>query len=520
MLSALRCNPADAPWPGENLIDEKNPRPHLHGMARRRPRRAPPHRHPSRLRHPPPRSSFPPSPPPPINRGTASSSWTATKIPGPRPFPRTRISLIPPAPASIATARTRPSSSPPTTSAPLEQAHFLDLVENCRGPIAFAGVLLGHGESTDHAQPNEWVLRALLETAADDEFAPDLWAAASQAFPPAPSPALDPAEHAHLETVHAARHNPALPFDRYQFNFNEAKLEPGAWPATALDSAVTCPATFALKEFLGAESIAGWTPARQESVAVGTRAHIWLGRILGLGDRFAPAGSDRDDAPKLARELAAARRELEEWYRAEGLALPLWWESCLRKTAWATRRCLREVRGALAGGYCAMEQKLAVHVGTPSGSLPITGRIDIVISDRPSLTDARVRMFDFKTGRAQTPSVSTLHSGSGAQFAAYYLMARDAGAAEAAIGVIKPEERAREVFDVDDESALRAHFALLADLRRTRRFGRRGPLVTEFGICETLPLATVPIDPAILDQKAALFLIADPTASSTGASAA
>ena len=163
----------------------------------------------------------------------------------------------------------------------------------------------------------------------------------------------------------------------------------------------------------------------------------------------------------------------------------------------------------MAGNFCVTEQKLAVSVGTPGGPLPLKGRIDILISDRPDIAGARVRIFDFKTGRgAVPPSLATLERGYGAQFAAYYLMARDAGAADAVIGIIKPDSRALDVFAAADEPNLRARFAILAGLRQNLRFARRGPLVSEYGVCETLPLATVPIDPAILDQKAALFLLA------------
>jgi hypothetical protein len=396
----------------------------------------------------------------------------------------------------------------------LDQARFLDLIEHCRHPITFAGVLLDHTDSGDHVQPNEWVVRSLIETAPEDTFPPDLWTAGAQTFPPDPPPALDPAERAHLETVHSARHNGTMPFDRYQFNFHETRLEPSPWSATSLDEAVTCPATFALRELFNAQSTATWTPTRQEATAVGTRAHRWLGQILGTR---APHKSHESHSshkshlsPELAlpRELTTARAELQEWYAAENLPLPLWWETCLRKTAWATRRCLLEVLESVNGRYCFTEQKLAVAVRTPSGPLPLKGRIDILISDRPEIPNASVRMFDFKTGRGQAPTLSTLARGSGAQFAAYYLMARDAGAAEAVIGIIKPGERALDVFSAADEPALRAHFALLAELWRNLRFGRRGPLVDDYGVCETLPLATVPIDPAILDQKAALFLLA------------
>jgi len=387
----------------------------------------------------------------------------------------------------------------------LDQARFLDLLEHCRGAIAFAGVLLEQTEAGSDAQPNEWVLRALLESE-EGVFPPAIWAASAQSCAgPAPV-ALDDEERAHLSLVDGSRRNGTMPFDRYLFNFHETKLEPGAWSATDLDQAVTCPATFALREIF--DAAAPEPLLRAEGAAVGNRAHRWLGRILGLPDHLVAVKAGSNDEGKLAGELEAARRELEEWYRAEGLAMPMWWETCLRKTAWATRRCLREVRGRLDGEYCAMEQRLAVTVQTPRGPLLLKGRIDILISDRPEFAGARVRMFDFKTGRGAAPTLATLANGQGAQFAAYYLMARDAGAAEAVIGIIKPEERARDVFGPDDEDVLQARFGELAELRRTLRFGRRGAVVADYGACETLPMATVPIDPAILEQKAGIILFA------------
>jgi len=389
----------------------------------------------------------------------------------------------------------------------LDQARFLDLLEHCRGPIAFAGVLLDDSGEADYAQPNEWVLRALLETS-EEAFPPDLWAASAREWPPAPVPALEPDERVHIEMVHSARRNGTMPFDRYQFNYHESKLEPGAWAATKLDEAVTCPATFALRELFGAESTANWEPARAEAQAVGNRAHRWIERILALSNRLSAPSPAREDETKLARELAAARRELGEWFGAEDLPMPIWWETCLRKTEWATRRCLREVRELVAGDLCAVEQNMTVTVRTPGGPLPLKGRIDIMICDRPEIRGAAVRMFDFKTGRGDAPTLSSLDRGSGFQFAAYYLMARDSGAATAEIGIIKPEDRARVVFGTGDEGNLRSRYGPLAELRRTLRFGRRGPLVDEHGVCETLPLATTPIDPAILEQKAGLFLLA------------
>jgi hypothetical protein len=391
----------------------------------------------------------------------------------------------------------------------LDQARFLDLIEHCRGAIAFAGVLLEQMGDSDRAQPNEWVLRAMLET---EGFTPDFWTGSAKQCASATPPPLAEEERSHMEIVHSSRRNGTMPFDRYQFNFNASNIEPGTWSATDLDMAISCPATFALKQLFNAQTTADRTPAREEGTAVGNRTHRWLKRILGRGGH--PWRMDvpfKYDVP-LAAELSADRRELEAWYAAEGLPMPLWWETCLRKTEWAARRCLREVaEWLLEGKWCAVEQELAAKVRTPAGLLPLKGRIDLQISDGmgvPGDSVRTVRIFDFKTGRKGAPSLGTLGRGEGMQFAAYYLMARDSGVPEVYVFIIKPDDQTREVFGPRDEEALRARFARLVELRRTLRFGRRGPLVSEHGPCEALPMATTPIDPAILEQKAGLFLLA------------
>jgi hypothetical protein len=389
----------------------------------------------------------------------------------------------------------------------LEQARFLDLLEHCRHPVAFAGVLIHDAGTGEEAQPNEWVLRAMLESG-EDVWTPDFWSSRVQSLPAGPQPVLDPAEHAHLARVHANRRNGLMPFDRYHFDFHETKLMPGAWSPTDLDMAITCPATFALKTLLDAESTAGWSPSRNEGTVVGTHAHRWLGRALGLGDQLAPPRLAADAEARLLRELSATRLELEQWFGAEGLAVPLWWETCLRKTAWAARRCIREVRAWIDNRLCGVEQSLAVNVRTPTGPLLLKGRIDILISDQAEIRGAHLHLFDFKTGRGKAPSLSTLAQGSGGQFAAYYLMARDAGAVSAVIGIIKPEDAARTVLGPDDEEALRARMGVLAALQRDLRFGQAAAKNPDYGPSESLPLATVPIDPVILNQKASLVLYA------------
>jgi hypothetical protein len=396
----------------------------------------------------------------------------------------------------------------------IEEARFLELLEHCRGEIGFAGALLEQTESGAPAQPNEWVLRTLLETA-HGKSPIELWNQSARTSAPNDGK-LALAERKHLEIVHSSRRNGTMPFDRYQFDFNEARLDlsddlfliGGAWSVTDLDSAITCPATFALKKMFGAERAVWWSPARIEKIAVGNRVHRWLGHALGQGAEFSDVPSARDAERRLAQAAGASRRELEEWFASENLPLPLWWETCLRRAQWAARRCLREVLGAIDGGLCAVELNIKVAVETPLGTVPLKGRMDLVLSDKAELRDANVRIYDFKTGRGDVPSMKSLENGKGWQFAAYYLMARDAGAATASIGIVRSEGQPREVFGRSDEDDLRAHAGHFAELRRRMRFGRRGPLISEHGTTETLPLATTPIEKTVLEQKSALYLLA------------
>ena len=412
--------------------------------------------------------------------------------------------------ARLGLNRSRMESAPlPTTRdlRALEQARFLDLIEHCRHPVVFAGVLKAEAGEEAEAQPNDWVLRAVLETG-NGEWNPEFWAAAAQAGPPLPIPALEEEERAHLSRVFLARRNALMPFDRYHFNFNETTLIPGPWAATDLDRAAKTPATFALRALFNATSTAGWSPSREEGKAVGSLAHRWMRRAMRLTDQLAPSGPAAGAEARLSDEMNAARRELEEWFGEEGLTLPLWWETCLRKTAWAARRCVREVDGWLEARYCAMEHSLEMEVRTATGPLWLKGRIDILLSDRAGLQDAAVRIYDFKTGRGKAPTLTTLAQGDGGQFAAYYLMARDAGAASAVIGIIKPEQRAREVFSAPDEEEIRARLGVLAELQRNLRFGQAPEPSSSRGAREELPLATVPIDGATLSGKASLHLFA------------
>ncbi len=389
----------------------------------------------------------------------------------------------------------------------LDQAHFLDLIEHCGGGIVFAANARESGDAAREAYPNEWLIRCLIERHGSAKQAIAEWNRAIELC--TDDAKLLPAdERAHLEKVHASRMNAALPFDHYLFNFGKSKFVVRSWSAGKLDEALTCPATFALREIFDAESMreAAWT--RGESLVIGTRAHTWLARALDGSDDFKPLPRGDFFAP-LAAQVAAATQHLRECYESQNLQLPIWWESCLRKAAWVARRCLLAVTAINHGGFYAMEKKLRHEVKTAAGDLRLSGRFDLVLSDQPSLENARVNILDFKTGKTAAPTFATLAKGAGFQFAAYFLMARDAGAASASVGVIRHDMTTLDAFTDADEMALREAMEPLARLQRDLNFGRRGPLVEKWAVCEKLPMATLAIPREVLEKKAEAGLPAD-----------
>ncbi len=369
--------------------------------------------------------------------------------------------------------------------AAVEQSHFLDLLENCGGEIAFASVSAG-------AYPNEWVIRALVESG--EPAVLDFWQNALSVCPrpPATLPGRE-----RLACVHARRRDPKIPFDEYLFNFRGSSFVPGEWSATDLDKAARTPATFAIRKIFGAESAGEFL--RDERSAVGGRAHEWLREALGGGIEFAAFHPSARLAVAVAER---AETDLAERFGRERLALPLWWKSALRKAAWNAWRCLAALPAG--GGFFLMEYTLNGDIATSGGPLKLRGRVDLLLSDRPAVESAAVQVIDFKTGKSKPPTLSRLDKGEGFQFAAYFLLAKEAGAASASVGIVRPAGGFSPVFGEGDEMELRIKAGALAALQSNLDFGQLGPLVAEWGASEDLPMATTPISPRVLEAKAAL----------------
>ncbi len=435
--------------------------------------------------------------------------------------------------ADAGTAQTEPRRRHLLTSsdlAQLEHFRFLDILENSTGPLAFGGVARDPTELTRALYPNEWALRCLVEGGhlpAEGEQLLDRWRRATRRVERR-LPVLGKRDTTHLNAVFSRRRDPTAPFDEYFFNFDALtapdELPLGEeWSARELEAAWMRPATFALAKVFGVEP---WRDGareltRGEGWVIGRLVHRWLHDAL-RGSKEPRRLNDLDWRHALTTGLAQARAATETRLRAtasgnrvESASVPLWWQGVLHKADWAARRCLETLAEAARGGsgggarWLVLDREFHAELPTPAGRLRLRAHCDVLLLDRPEMTGAACQIIDIRTGSVPAsgvPTAAQIEGGRGLGEAALLFLAMEEGAVAdgSQASAIHPDAALVDVIGADAASALRPAMELLASRQRSLRFGQRGAIV-ESGHgardAEHLPLATTPVDPAVLEAK-------------------
>ena len=205
---------------------------------------------------------------------------------------------------------------------------------------------------------------------------------------------------------------------------------------------------------------------------------------------------------------------LQQLCHSLGKAIPDWWIS-----GWLNARYLARHLGEKIGRvedwkWMAAEFPIgregAVKIADEV-ELQLRGQIDLVLAqnDAPDFVGQKIWIVDYKTGSTKKLSTGELHDtlikGTTLQLGLYALALRERGAAEVSASILSSA-----VKDVAPQLAvteLASHtniFADLADMQRTGVFGMKGEVRAAFGYSATYPLATLPIDPDVLEDKWAL----------------
>ena len=169
----------------------------------------------------------------------------------------------------------------------------------------------------------------------------------------------------------------------------------------------------------------------------------------------------------------------------------------------AARELLARVYALPGARFGAVEVRLPEGATVPvgdAGRLPVSGLMDLVLSDRPGWSGARVEIVDYKTGSGSKLSARRMAStGLSLQLGVYLQAAISAGAA-GTVWMLKPEELPHRV-GMEDVDRASAKLAVLGVHLSTGVYGARTPDRTEFTHGFEWPLACAPIGWAVLEAK-------------------
>jgi hypothetical protein len=281
-----------------------------------------------------------------------------------------------------------------------------------------------------------------------------------------------------------------------------------------LERMVSSPAMIWMKRYLGVE--APEDSANPWPATTGKWVHHWLATIIEARDGKIflafPTLTKIDERIRFAAdERSAALRRL---CGLAGKVVPDWWSSAWLNARYLARHLGAKIAGAKGWNWIATELAVgregAVKIAD-GVKLELHGQIDLALAenDACSFAGEKIWIVDYKTGSDKELKNSDLHDslvkGTTLQLGLYALAIRELGAAEVSVSIVslRVKNIAPQLSVVD----LAPHtdvFADLAGMQRTGIFGMKGEIRPAFGYSTPYPLATLPIDNDILEDKWAL----------------
>lgn len=383
--------------------------------------------------------------------------------------------------------------------AALERAGWRALARDTTAGLTFSAALFAEEEPELRLAPNSWLERVLWAQGRVNA-ATGLEAAFAQLATAAPAPetAVPGDLNTWLATLNGRR-DPARPFDGHFFCADPALTAPDKLSAKLIERGVQDPAVLWFEAVLRAPRVA-WEPfVRAPRKILGQQAHALLAAALHPADGaqgFGTLPSASEAADRLARALVDVRA---------GWPADRYWDSFHAELARICRVLLENVYALNAGTFVATEAWLprAAELTLGERRLPVVGRLDLVLLDRPGWVGANVDIIDFKTGGDLDLSAERMaRSGASLQLGVYLAAARSLGAARGRVWMLKPEPGAAAMLD---DTALPTALAKLDWLAQALARGAYGALTPDRSDYAppgyAWPLACVPVRHAVLRAK-------------------
>ncbi|MEY2527557.1 MAG: hypothetical protein QOE73_2328 [Verrucomicrobiota bacterium] len=281
-----------------------------------------------------------------------------------------------------------------------------------------------------------------------------------------------------------------------------------------LERMVSSPAIIWMKRYLGVEPPDD--VGNPWAATSGKWVHRWLAAMgeTREGRIFASFPSAEKIDERVRASADKQRETLQQLCQSLGKIVPDWWISGWLNARYLARHLGRKIAGVEDWKWMMTEYPIgregAVKI-TDEVELLLRGQIDLILAhnDAVDFAGQKIWIVDYKTGSTKKLSAGDLHDtlvkGTALQLGLYSLAMRERGAAEVSAGILSPAIKDVAPQLSVRELALHANvFADLADMQRSGVFGMKGEVRPAFGYSAAYPLATLPIDPDVLEDKWAL----------------
>jgi hypothetical protein len=315
------------------------------------------------------------------------------------------------------------------------------------------------------------------------------------------------------------------PAGEYEFALRSPPSRPITLRVTQWEQALRSPAHVWMKVFLGVE--ADDEGGNVWPVATGQWVHQWLADSANTGNtsEFVDIASIDLLRTRLAEQARQFRDQVQDLSAASGKQLPDWWIS-----GWGNALYIADCLAAKLSGLNDWS-KLAVEwpLGTPAEipieenwKLRVRGRIDLILArgdpQGSFVPYPELWVVDYKTGRQRGFNLRELRAkesgsqkfrrqlikGKGVQLALYALAVHALGAADVRLTVLGTHDDLQENFRLADALAQNDFWRELIRMQEQGIFGMIGSVHSEFGFARSYPLATLAIDPDLLEEKWAM----------------
>jgi len=431
----------------------------------------------------------------------------------------------------------------------LAQRQFYDLIESVEAGLCVCASMTNESISGRSWAPGEFLTKLYFvecgqplsdETMAQLQDNTANWIRSSYLFGAVMKP--DDPSIRQTRSAYQARRDGSKPFGKYEFALKSRPKKAIILPCKEWERALKHPSEIWLKRVLGVEPDSMDFDEDRWPLAIGTWVHHWLkcGVYFSITDETSTASAKRSEfvpfpeENKLVIHIQKAahhtRQRITQAFEDGGRTVPSWWIAGWRKAVWIANQlatgihqiqpsrppyslpppsrfpCSLPPDWSMMAAEFSLPHDLAVpiHAGH---ILRLNGQMDLLLAKNPPgdpgrpLAGSHLWVVDFKTGSSEPLSKSKLAKGNGVQIALYALALRSLGATRVTLSISNPHQLLEPQLELEDVLSLTRLWEELCHMQDTAIFGMRGELRPEHVQGARYPLATLAVNPDILEEK-------------------